>query len=52
VVDNLPATVPVAAALVLVEVRLRGSRTRSKALRASEYYARSRQADEIPPPAT
>jgi len=52
VVDNLPATVPVAAALVLVEVRLRGFRVGGKALRAREYYARSRQAEEIRPPAT
>jgi hypothetical protein len=48
VVDNLPATVPVALALVTVELALWRSRRR----RLSAYCDRSRQADAIPPPAT
>lgn len=51
VVDNLPATVPVATALLAVEVGLRrGGIRRGNSL--SAYYGRSTLEDGIPPPAT
>jgi hypothetical protein len=49
VVDNLPATVPVALALLIVEVGLLRGRLRGP---VSAYYDRSRPEDAIPPPAT
>ncbi len=59
VVDNLPATVPVALALLIVEVglvrgRLRGNRpTRPDGAGGlSEYCGRSKRGDATPPPAT
>ena len=47
VVDNLPATVPVAIALLIVEVALTRGRFRGP---VSAYCDRSRQEDAIPPP--
>jgi len=52
VVDDLPATVPVATALVLVEVGLRRGRLGGKDGRLSGCYGRSRRAGGTPPPAT
>jgi hypothetical protein len=49
VADNLPATVPVALALLIVEVGLARGRFRGP---VSAYCDRSRQEDAIPPPAT
>lgn len=49
VTDNLPATVPVALALLIVEVRSARGRLRG---RVSVCCDRSRQEDAIPPPAT
>jgi hypothetical protein len=49
VVDNLPATVPVALALLIVEVVLARGRFRGP---VSACCDRSRQEDAIPPPAT
>ncbi len=49
VTDNLPATVPVALALLIVEVGLRRGRLRGP---VSAYCARSMPEDAIPPPAT
>ncbi len=48
VVDNLPATVPVALALLIVEIVLARGRFRP----VSAYCDRSRPEDAIPPPAT
>jgi hypothetical protein len=57
VVDNLPATVPVALALLIAEIglaggRLRGSGQAGETASLSEYCDRSRPEDAIPPPAT
>lgn len=49
VVDNLPATVPVALALLIVEVGLARGRLRGP---VSAWSDRSRREDAIPPPAT
>jgi hypothetical protein len=56
VVDNLPATVPVALALLIVEVGLARGRLKGRAKpgadRVSGCCDRSRPEDAIPPPAT
>jgi hypothetical protein len=56
VVDNLPATVPVAVALLIVEVGLARGRLRGRGVpsaeRVSERCDRSMPEDAIPPPAT
>jgi hypothetical protein len=49
VVDNLPATVPVALALLIVEIGLARGRLRGP---VSAWSDRSRQEDATPPPAT